>query len=214
MKTHISYTVLKAVRLIADAPQQTLSKVAARLGGSLPPRPSSIPPPAHVTLRLETVFEELSELALQPHIAAALDLACDTLQAELPTEAIAAGLYDIDNDEIRIVAARGLGHELSHGFAMPRARCFAGQAAERAIITTGNPDGVDWLGRGGEGSTVLLCPILHDAHLLGMIALADPLCSAEFNHHDIELVAYVAGQLAEFVQAFRQRARAAAASDR
>jgi GAF domain-containing protein len=214
MKTHISYTVLKAVRLLADAPQQTLSKVAARLGGGLPPKPASTPPPDHVTVRLETVFEALSELPSQPHIAAALDLACDTLQAELPTEAIAGGVYDIDSDEIRIVAARGLEHELLRGMAMPRARCFVGYAAESAIITSGDADGVDWLGRGGEGSTVLLSPILHDANLLGVLALADPLCSAEFNHHDVELVTYVAGQLAEFVQAHRHRARAAVAANR
>jgi len=169
----------------------------------------SSPPPDAVMMRLESVFEAMSELPSQPHIAAGLDLACDTLQAELPTQAVAAGLYDIDCDQVHIVAARGVEQDLLRGAVMPRARCLVGGAAEQAIIASGDANGADWLGEGGEGSTVLLCPILYEANLLGVLALADPLCTAQFNQHDLDLTSYVAGQLAAFIQSHRHRAQRA-----
>ncbi len=209
MKSHISHTLLKAVLRLADAPEQTLSRVAARLSTPLPFERISSPPPDAVVMRLESVFEALSELPSQPHIAAALDLACDTMQAELPAHAVAAGLYDIDCDEIHIVAARGVEQDLLRGSVMPRARCLVGGADQTAIIASGDAHGADWLGEGGDGSTVLLCPILHEANLLGVLALADPLCTAQFSQHDLDLTSYVAGQLAAFIQSHRHHARCA-----
>ena len=205
MKTHLSHTLLNAMLRLADAPQQTLSKVSARFQGGFRPEPSSSTTPDCVMMRLENVFEALSELAFQPDITAALELACETLQAELPTEALAAGLYDINTDEIRIAAARGLEHDLVRGLVMPRRQCFAGHAAREPLVLDGGAQGVDWLGAGETGSTVLLCPILHDAHLLGVIGLADPLCAAYFSQDDLELVTYVANQLASFIQECRMR---------
>ena len=197
MMTHLSHTLLNAVLRLTGATQDTRTVLRAA--------PPSIPPPDHVVRRLEDVFEALAELSHQPHVAGALELACDTLQAELPTEAGAAALYDIDSDELCFVVARGVEHDLLRGTSMPRARCLVGRAAEHAIITGGGASGVDWLGEGSEDSTILLCPILHDANLLGVIALADPLCAAQFSHHDQELVSYVAAQLATFIQAQRGR---------
>jgi GAF domain-containing protein len=202
MKTHLSHRLLDVVQRLANAPQQTLSKVSARFGAQLPEDPALNAAPDHVVRRLESVFEALSDLSFQPDIAAALDLVCDTLQAELPTAAVAAGVYDINSDEIRIVAARGLEYDLLHGTVMPRERCFA-SAAEHAIIIRG--DAADWLGTGEQDSTVLLCPVLHDGHLLGVLALAEPLCTAEFDHHDLELLGYVAEQTAGFIKDHRLR---------
>jgi GAF domain-containing protein len=205
MKAHLSHTVLNALQRLADAPKQTLSKLAARFGTVLRPEPTASSAPEHITTRLESVFDALSELAFQPDIAAAGDLVCDALQAELPSAAVAAGLYNIDSDEIRIVAARGLEHDLLRGAIMPRARCLPGRAPAEAIIVSGDADGADWIGTGEEGSTVLLCPLLHDANLLGTLAIAEPLCAADFSPHDLELVSYVADQLAAFIQTHRLR---------
>src|SRR5690349_8434066 len=105
MKSHLSHTILRVVQRLADAPEHTLSLVAARFSTELP-QLNANPAPDHVMHRLESVFDALSELSFQPNISAALDLACDTLQAELPAQAIAAGVYDINADEIRIVSAR------------------------------------------------------------------------------------------------------------
>lgn len=205
MKTHLSHTLLNAVQRLADAPQQTLSRVTARFGSGSRLKRVTSPTPDHVMLRLENVFEAMSELPSQPHIAGALGLACDTLQAELPTQAAAAGLYDIDCDEIHIVAVRGEQHERLRGTRIPRTRCLVGAAAVEGIITRADAPGADWV-CGGEGSSVLLCPILHDANLLGVLALGDPLCTAQFDHNDLELVGYVAHQLSAFIQAHRHRA--------
>jgi len=201
MKTHLSHTFRNAMLRMVDAP---------RFGTGPRRQPSSRPAPDHVVSRLENVFEALSELSFQPHVAAALDLACDTLQAELPAGAVAAGLYDIDSDEIRIVAARGAEHDALRGSAFPRASCLVGYASMQPTITSGDAHGAHWLGSGGQDSTVLLCPILHDAHLLGVLALAEPLCVARFEDHDRELVSYVADQLASFIQAHRHRPPACA----
>lgn len=202
MKTHFTHTLLNAILRLADAPERTLSKVTARLSG-VPAEPAESSTPDHIVRRLENVFESLSDLAFQSNVSGALDLACDTLQAELPTAAVAAGLYDINADQIRIVSARGLEQELVRGTVLSRARCMSGYAAEEAIVVSGETGGADWLGTADQGSTVLLCPILHDANLLGVLALAEPLCADNFDSHDLELVAYVAGQLGDFIQSRR-----------
>lgn len=205
MKSYLSHTLLNAVQRLVDAPEQTLSKISA--GFSTVPKapPSAAPPPASVMLQLESAFEALSELPFQPSVAAALELACETLQSELPSEAIAAGVYDINADEMRIVAARGLERDLLRGTTMARGRCFAGRASQAAFVISGGVNGIDWLGSGEEGAEALLCPIVVDAHLLGVLAVADPLCAQRFTIHDIELVSYVAGQLGSFIHSFRQR---------
>ena len=205
MRTHLSHTLRNVVLRLADAPQHTFSKMTARFsrGLRLPAKPSATP--EHVVRRLEGVFDALSELSFQPDVAAAGDLVCDALQAELPAAAVAAGLYDIDSDEIRIVAARGLDRELLCGAVMPRERCLAGRAGQEVTIVRGDADGVGWIGTGEAGTSVLLCPILHDANLLGALALAEPLCTADFSHHDRELVSYVAEQLAAFIQSHRHQ---------
>ena len=85
--THLSARLRNAVLRLADAPQRTLSNLASRVGPSSGVRAQvSVPPPEHLT-RLESVFEALSELPEQPHVAAAFELACDALQAELPAQA-------------------------------------------------------------------------------------------------------------------------------
>ena len=190
-----------AITRLAEAPQR------------ITPRPfpavRSAPPPAYVTARLENVFEELSELALQPHVAAAFELACDVLQAELPVEVMAAGLHDIDADEMRFLLARGADGDLLRGTALPRSRCLTGLAAEHATIVRGDAEGAGWIGSGKE-STILLCPIIKDATLLGVLALADPLCTASFSEHDLELVGYVSEQLAGFIHTHRHQPAAPA----
>jgi GAF domain-containing protein len=205
MKSYISQTVLRAVQRLADAPEQTLSLVAARFGTELELDAVPTPAPDHLMVQLEGVFEALSELPFQPDVSAALNLACDALQAELPSGAVAAGLYDINADEIRIVTARGMEHDLLRGLIMTRDRCFVGRAADAPFVLSSEPGGADWLGSGDEGAQALLCPIACDGHLLGVLAVADPTCIDRFSDHDMELVSYVAGQLASFIQALRQR---------
>jgi GAF domain-containing protein len=200
----ISENLRSAVERLAEAPQRTFSMVTGQLGGANLPVNRSSPPPPHVTSRLESAFEALSELSFRPHVGSALELALDVLQAELPSEAMAAGLYDINADEILFVTARGEGHDMLRGTTMPRVRCLCGRAAEHAIITDAAPGAADWIGARQE-SSVLLCPILDDTTLLGVLALSDPTCAVEYTQHDAELARYVAGQLAGYIRSKRQR---------
>jgi GAF domain-containing protein len=204
LKSYLSQTVLRVVQRLADAPENTLSVMAARFGTELDLAPSGEPAPEHVLVRLESAFEALSELPFQQDVGAAFDLACDVLQSELPSEAIAGGLYNINADEIRIVAARGMEQDLLRGSILPRERCFAGREADGPFVIHGGADEGDWVCFGGDEAEVLLCPIVHEAHLLGVLAVAEPLCASGFEEHDRELVSYVASQLAAFIQARRQ----------
>jgi GAF domain-containing protein len=203
MKTYLSHTLVNAVQRLADAPEHALSRVVARFSTELPALPHESAAPDYAVLRLESAFEALSELPFQPHVHAALELACEVLQAELPSEAIAAGLYDINADEVRIVAARGMEHDLLCGTQMSRAQCFVDRPADAPFVISRGPNAADWIGCGEDGAEVLLCPIVCDANLLGVLAVADPLCSAGFTDHDRELVSYVAQQLSAFIQAAR-----------
>jgi len=206
--TELSYALRSAVLRLADAPQRTLSKITAHFTPELSSNAHSQHPPAHDTARLENVFVALSELAQQPHTAAALELACDTVAGELPSEALAAGLYDIDTDEIRFVVARGVGDDLLRGTALPRAQCLVGYAAEGALITRADEAGADWLGSGASETPVLLCPILSETSLMGVLALSGPQGKPGFDAGDVELLEYIAQQLATFIQSQWRRANA------
>jgi GAF domain-containing protein len=88
---------------------------------------------------------------------------------------------------------------------MARTQCFAGRTADGPFVASAAPGGADWLGSGDDGAEVLLCPIMLEGHLLGVLAIAEPLCTATFDDHDLELASYVAAQLSTFMQGLRQR---------
>lgn len=205
MKTYLSQTVLRVVRRLAEAPEDALSSVTTRFGTELQLESSASETPDDVMVRLESAFDAMSELPFQPDVTSALDLACDTLRSELPSGAVAAGLYNINADEIRIVSARGMEQDLLRGAIMTRAECFAGRTADAPFVISGGRGGADWLGCGDDEAQVLVCPIACDGHLLGVLAVADPICVDRFADHDLELVSYVANQLAGFIQTLRQR---------
>ncbi|HEX2676469.1 MAG TPA: GAF domain-containing protein [Polyangiales bacterium] len=201
MRSHLSHTLADAVQRFVEAPEHVLSRVAARF--SAPPQPAPAVPPTedHILLRLERVFEALTDLPFRSDVAAAFELACDALQDELPSEALIAGVYDIDADEIRVTSARGAEADLLRGMLLSRERCFLGRTHEEPFVI----EAVDWIGSGEPGGQVLLCPIVHDGNLLGVLAMADPLCVAQLGEHDVELVQYIAERLAVFMQALRER---------
>jgi hypothetical protein len=68
MKTYLSQTVLRAVQRLADAPEHTLSLVAARFGTEFQLEPAANEAPDHVMMRLERTFDALSELPFQPDV--------------------------------------------------------------------------------------------------------------------------------------------------
>ncbi len=200
------HTFRQALQRVANHSQRAVAVVKSlRRPLAVPRLTSAPPPPPYIQSRLEDVFDALADLSLQPNIATALELASEALAGELPTAAMAAALHDIDRDEMRFVVARGVGHELLKGTAMPVARCLVGHAAYDVVLTDGGPDGAAWIAPEGKDSPVLLCPILHDRTLLGLLALAEPICAAEFGDHDVELVRYVSGQLGSVIHELRLR---------
>jgi len=197
-------TLWTELKRLAQRSQRAIDRVASgRLPRNLRVSTVRPPPPPHVESRLEEVFDALAELPQQPNVGAALELASDALESELPTAAMAIALHDIDKDEMCFVVARGVAHELK-GTTLPVAKCLIGHAAFDVMQTHGSCDEAEWIAPEAE-SPVLLCPIRHDRILLGLLAMAEPICSAEFADHDIELLRYVCDQLAGVIHGLRSR---------
>ena len=201
----LSPTLRNALRRIADGSQRAMDVMTSWRRPLAGVRMTSAPPPPHVEARLEQVFDALADLPLQSSIGAAFELAGEALASELPTATMAVGLHDIDEDQMRFVVAQGAGEERIRGVAMPVAACFPGPTAYEIVLTHGGADGARWIASEDDRAPVLLCPIVHEQTLLGLVALAEPMCAADFGKHDIALVRYVSDQLGSFIHDFRLR---------
>lgn len=169
----------------------------------------SVPPPPSVTNRLEEMFDAVSELGEQPHVAAAFELACDALQRLLPSEVVGAALYHIDSDELRFVTARGPGLQFLPDAPVARRDLLSDGACDHGTIISGSAAQRSWVGATSDEASALMCPIAHEGHLLGLLVLTDPHGATGFTSHDLDLVRYVAAQLGSFIHEQRHRSSSA-----
>lgn len=210
MLTNLSHTFQDTLLRLSDAPRRAFERVWGRRFSPAGAAPLSSPPPANVTTRLEAMFDALSDLSAQPHVAAAFELACDALQVLLPTDLVGAGLYHIDTDEFRFVTARGLARELLPSAAVARRGCLSDVAHEQAVVLAGAASSC-CLGEALADASLLLCPVTCESNLLGVLVLGDTTGAAVFTKHDLELARYVAEQLGSFIHEQRHRSVHAAA---
>ena len=207
----LSCSVQETLLRLSEAPRRAIAKVTGRSHLDLRrPTGVTLPPPAAVTNRLEAMFEALSELGSQPHVAAAFALACDALLSQLPCCAVGAGLYHIDSDELQFVTTRGPSRELLPDAPVPRRDFLPDGACEQAVIVRGAASRRSWIGGTCDHATALVCPIIHDGQLLGLLVLTDRNGTTALSPHDVELVRYVASQLAGFIHEQRHRSVPAA----
>ena len=176
-------------------------------------RASATSPEPEEDERLAEAFEELQDLPHLGSAAEALGLGIGLLGRLLPTEAASAAIYDINSDEMRFVVVTGPGAEALKGQAIARAAGLLGQAtraeaqasvfADVMIEPNYNPD-VD--SRAGlDPRNMLLRPLVHDGHLVGILQLINRAQEAAFSGQDVNLINYVSAQLAQFIHAKRMR---------
>jgi hypothetical protein len=180
---------------------------AARLS-SLPPAPG-----APHDDRLAEVFEALDGLQRLRTPAEALDFAVRLLEQTIPAEATSACLYDINTDELRFVALSGTGAAERQGQAVARGAGLFGQAVQAEHNSSIFPDvmveptfnpAVD--GRPGmEARNILLRPIVREHALLGVLQLINRRNAEAFSAQDVNVLNYIAEQLAVFLAGARAR---------
>ncbi|MCG8557892.1 MAG: GAF domain-containing protein [Proteobacteria bacterium] len=166
--------------------------------------------------RLAEAFEALQELAFIATPRDALQFVVKMLRKTIPAIATTASLYDINTDELRVVVAEGPEAEQLQGRTIPLGAGIAGASAR----VGGKPSTVlspaedsryreELDGRPGlEVRSMLLCPVVHEGHLLGMLQLLNRLDAERFSKDDLHLINYVASRLAEFLHHARIRAGA------
>jgi transcriptional regulator with GAF, ATPase, and Fis domain len=171
------------------------------------PRVSSVPPPPTED-RLAVAFEACNDLLFLKNRAEALEFAVHLLEELVPSEATAAFLLDINTDEFRVVAARGVGARARKGQALPSSTGLVAAAsalAEHAVLVLAdaaadprydeNIDGVPGL----DVRALLYRPLVHRGRLFGVLQLANGVARNMFSEADCEVVDYVTQQLSAFV---------------
>ncbi|MGB8332270.1 MAG: GAF domain-containing protein, partial [Polyangiales bacterium] len=185
------------------------------------PRISSVPPPPTED-RLAAAFEACHDLLFLRNRAEALEFAVYLLEELVPSEATAAFLLDINTDEFRLVAARGISARARRGQAFPSSTGLLGAAsrlAEHAVLVladaTADPryderiDGVPGL----DVRALLYRPLLHRERLFGVLQLANGVTRRSFSEADCEVVDYVTQQLSAFVARGTSLPKTAAVND-
>ncbi len=159
---------------------------------------------------LADAFEALHDLSFLSTPAEGLEFIVRLLGEAIPCEAQSAFLFDIDTDELRFVAGTGPEAEQRKAQAVPLAGGLLAQAARSEDKTTvveqleGTNYDPDIDGRPGlEAKNMLIRPLTHDGHLLGMLQLTNRIGQKRFSRQDLNLLRYVADQLTEFIKATR-----------
>jgi hypothetical protein len=178
----------------------------ARRGDPEPPL-SSVPPPSTED-RLSVAFEACQDLLFLRNRAEALEFAVHLLEELVPAQATAAFLLDINTDELRVVAARGIGAHARKGKGFPSSAGLLGAAsglAEHAVLVLAHAqkdprfredvDGVPGL----DVRALLYRPLVHRGRLFGVLQLANGVGHGMFSEADCEVIDYVTQQLSEFV---------------
>ena len=180
-----------------------------------PQKPVSHPPPTANDDRLASAFEALQDLPFLSSAAEGLEFAVKLLSDLIPSHTIAACLYDINTDELRVVAAMGPGAGERKTQAIPVAMGLFGNAArggDKALVVsdaTRHPDfdpAFD-VAPGVDARTMLLRPLVQEGQLFGVLQLTNKTDGAPYTAEDVNLINYIAERVADFVRQARLRGR-------
>lgn len=164
--------------------------------------------------RLAFAFEALQDLGHVGSAAEASQLVIELLDKTIPSEAASACLYDIDTDELRFVATSGLGADGQRGQAVSGKTGLLGQALRRdgepmvvgdvLVEPAYNPESDSRPGI--EDRNMLLRALSADSRTLGLIQLINRAEAAGFSKDDVNVLNYIADQLAASVHRLRRGA--------
>jgi hypothetical protein len=165
------------------------------------------PQPTKGDDRLATAFEALQDLFFLPTPAEGADFVLRVLGELVPSEASAIALYDINTDELRFVAAHGVGADERKGDAVPAQVGVLGAAIRNHDVCAvfgevsaqpGFDPGVD--GRVGlEVTNAAIMAVWAHGRLLGATQMLNRIGDLEFTQADANLIAYVIGRFGEFL---------------
>ena len=170
-----------------------------------PRRSSGAPPPGDD--RLATAFEGLQDLFFLPTPAEGADFVLRLLGELVPCEASAVALYDINTDELRFVAAHGVGADERKGDAVPAQAGILGAAIRlHEACTTVDELGADARfdpgvdGRVGlEATNTAVVGVFASGRLLGAFQLLNRIGDLEFGAADANLLVYVSNRFGAFL---------------
>ncbi len=163
--------------------------------------------------RLADAFEACQDLLFLSTPLEALEFITKLLGDLIPSEAIGACLYDIDDDVYRTVVATGPGSEERRAQALPSARGLLGVASARHVpLQIDTPQADDRFdpeidGRPGlEVRNLLYLSLQHGGRNLGMLQLLNRAGASSFLASDADLAMYIGAQLSQFLYQARGRA--------
>lgn len=201
--------------LVVDRPLQRLTEAAKASSDSKPPpAPRGRTSTDEHDQRLATAFEASQDLLFLSTPIEGLEFALELFEDLADAEAMAACIYDIDDDVHRVAAAQGPGAAEMRGRAIPFQGGLFGVAARTPNAAFRVPD-VSAEGRfdpavdGWDGVDVkdlLYVPLTAQGRFLGMIQLINRKAEGGFSQADADLATYIGQQLASFLHKARLKA--------
>ena len=185
------------------------------------PRPSAPPPktearPVTTTgehdSRLADAFTACGDLLFLQTPLEAMTFGAELFEELLDIVGVTACLYDLDEDLLRVVVARGAQAEGWTGRAFSTRLGLFGKVAHatggplRATPSDAGHDPEVDARQGLEARTLLYVPLQRGGRLYGVVQLFS-LHVGGFDQADADLAAYVGGQLSEFLENARARRR-------
>ncbi len=202
--------------LVVDRPLERLTTAAKASSDSKPPPPVARQRSStdEQDQRLATAFEASQDLLFLSTPIEGLEFALELFEDLADAEAMAACIYDIDDDVHRVAAAQGPGADQMRGRAIPFQGGLFGVAAQTPNAAFRVPDvsaearfdpAVDgW--EGVEARDLLYVPLTAQGRFLGIIQLINRKSDGGFSQADADLATYIGQQLASFLHKARLKA--------
>lgn len=194
-----------------------------------PPPPAARPPieltkpsvtSAGEDARIAQAFEATQDLFMLRSPAEGMEFVAQLLEELVPAEAITGALYDIDRDEFRFVALRGIAAADRKGEAVSaRAGLFGAAVERRSTLVIGDLMGDDRFDDAHESRPGLVprdaiyVPLEKSSRLLGMLQILNRRgrgagadgdgARGAFSDVDVEVATYLGRQLSEFLLSAR-----------
>ncbi len=206
-------TAARAASVRATPPASQPPAPASGAGASSPAR-AARRETSEQENRLAVAFEACQDLLFLQTPGEGMAFVVRLLSELVPARAFAAGLYDINDDVFRVVAARGEAAEARQGKAIPAHAGFFGLAVSMPGAVLRLDDvahherfsaEVDTL-EGEVPSSALYTVLEQQGALLGILQILDRQSRSSFDEDDEAVVRYVAEQASRFLAQARIRA--------
>lgn len=188
-------------------PQKVEKQAPAQIPGS--PAAESIPAPLaekNYEILLAEVFEELQDMYMTQSQEEAAELVLNIAMKKIPVEAGTIFLADINTRDLIFAAVRGPSADKLKGQKLIMTKGLVGFAAREGVTiaisdVTKDPRFFKEFDQSGEFKTksVMCAPVQYEGRTFGAIELLNKKGQEPFTQGEINIVSYLASQLAEFI---------------